>query len=276
MKKKHYLSRNEAELVAKEYNRDQLFLRLRSLALRLQDSNRCFTLSAEDLFYHTICSVDDIIEKTNDTEADEMLYCQDLWQELRCLFAEKIECDDADCRYAATLVVCATENILTIGNRARYSHQCNALIHSTKEADWDSRSRIEPMICDVLYEEEAFRSLQRWMCDYDRSENCLSDDITQRIEQLRKENPVQSIDDEDEIVTKLLPFFWNDRDEAESFLSRIHGQPDLATIEIIVELVKGRKMTICNKKQLWTILHDYNLYGSSTVNFSNLLAKRNK
>lgn len=274
MKKKHYLSESEAELVAKDYSRDQLYLRLRSLALRLQDSNRSFTLTAEDLFYHTIYSVDEIIDKTNDTEADEMLYCHDLWQELKCRFSDKIECDDADCKYAATLVVCATENILTIGNRARYSHQCNALMQSAKEADRDNRLQIEPMIRDVLYEAEAYGSLQRWMYDYEMSENYLSDDITQRIEQFRKDHPARGIDDEEEIVTKLLPFFWNESDEAESFLSRIHGQPDMAVIEVIVELHKGRKMIISSKKRLWTILHDHNLYRATSVNFSNLLSKR--
>jgi len=50
--------------------------------------------------------------------------------------------------------------------------------------------------------------------------------------------------------------------------------PVFATNQHIVELHKGRKMIISRKKRLWTILHDHNLYRSSSVNFSNLLSKR--
>ncbi len=235
-----------------------------------------FSLSGEDLLYHVTYSLDTLLELLAENEEEAVLYCRDLWQELRMHFAEQEECGEGDRNRAATLVVGTLANLLFIGNRARYWSVRDALVMGAREGDTELRERIEQTLTDVLYRDSVVHDLALWMQQYVSSDMCLSDEIATMVEDVRSAATLSGIDDQEEIVDKLKAYFWNDQDKAVTFLYRIHGQDDQTVIETIAEMVnhKPQQMQRKQKKGLWRILHDYGLYNASDVNFSNLLKDR--
>lgn len=276
MKRNHYLSRKEREAVGSEFGRNRLYLHLRTLAMQADAGAEYFSLSGEDLLYHVAYSLDSLLELLAEDEEEAVLYCRNLWQELRIHFAERVECGESDRHRAATLVVGTLANLLFIGNRARYWSVHDALVMGAREGDAEMRERMEQVLTDVLYRDSVAQDLELWMQQYVRDGMCLSDQIADIVENVRNAATLGGIDNQEEIVDKLKAFFWNDQDKAEAFLYRIHGQDDLTVIETIAEMVNHKpKQILCKqKKGLWTILHDHGLYNASTVNFSNLLKER--
>ncbi len=276
MKRKHYLSRKEEELVGSKCKGDYLFGQLRSLALRAERLSGCFSLSPSDLFYHVVCSLDSLVEKITDDEEDEMQYSRDLWQELRSHFAENVDCEEADVELAATLVVCTLYNLLIIGNRAKYDSVVKVLRRGAKEVADGQREQMEKIIDEVLYADKVAEGVRVWMVSYAASDVCLSDEIGSMIISEREVGGVSGVEDSEELVGKLKGYFWNDVGETEKFVNSIYGKDDFTVIDTISGLVNARrpKMLKKNKSALWRILHEYNIYQASQVNFSNQLMKK--
>lgn len=276
MKRNHYLSRREQDAVGSKFGRDKLYLHLRSLALQADAEAEYFSLSGEDLLYHATYSLDTMLELLVESEEEAVLYCRDLWQELRMHFAERVECGESDRRRAATLVVGTLANLLFIGNRARYWRQCDALVMGAREGDVEMRERMELVLTDVLYRDTVAHDLEVWMLQYAMADVCMSDEIAALVEKVRSTADLDGIDNQEEIIDKLKTYFWDDRDKAEAFIYKIHGKDDMMVIETIAEMANHKpKQILCKqKKGLWTILHDHGLYNASSVNFSNLLKQR--
>lgn len=71
-----------------------------------------------------------------------------------------------------------------------------------------------------------------------------------------------------EVISDLLPFFQNDRDALNDFLSEINGRQPQFVHEIINSFVrKNRLIKIGGKAKLWTVLNKHGLYTASERNF---------
>ena len=88
------------------------------------------------------------------------------------------------------------------------------------------------------------------------------------VEWLEKEQK-RVIDNRMEIVAKLTPIFYNDEAEADSFLSEIHGMKATQITDRVNQLVRERIISeMSRKRELWSVLHDYGLYGKSESNWN--------
>jgi len=277
MKKKHYLQKREEELVDSNCKDSRLYRNIRSLALRAEVLSDSFALSAADLYYHVLCSIDSLIMRMTDEEEDELEYCEDLWQELRSHFADNVECDEADHRLAATLIVCTLYNLLFIGDRAQYGSCYRLLRKTTKDSANEQRERIEGIIDEVLYKDGVSQELQEWMIGYASDDLCLSDKIANMILEFREASILSGMkEDADELVEELKEYFWNDKERTEKFVVDIHGQDDFTVIDEIAKRINAKppKMLKKNKAKLWRILNKYKLYQATQANFSNLLKNK--
>jgi len=272
MKRRHYLSKREREHVASEYCRNRLYKHLRPLAQRIDEHAEYFSLSPEDLFYHVVHTLDTLWGEMDDAE----LYCSGLWHELRGHFAENIDCGEPDLRLAATLVVSTTANLLLLDSRGSYWGEREALTSSTKEAAYELRETVEAIIEDTLFREEVATDLKIWLMEYKSDETCLSDVLSDKIQALREMTHLTGIENQEEVVEQLKPFFLGNKDWAEDFLMKIHAKDDPFVIEEIESRLKMKpmKMRIIHKSSLWKILHDNDLYHASSVNFSTMLKNR--
>lgn len=80
------------------------------------------------------------------------------------------------------------------------------------------------------------------------------------------------IDLQNEIVEKLLPIFWEDKNEAENFLFRIQGMRAKQITALVKELVAKNKISEMSKgRDLWKVLNDYELYSPSESNWNQQL-----
>lgn len=276
MKKKHYLSKKEEERIASKYSRNRLYCQLRPLALRVEELSQRFSLSAADLFYHVSFTLDTLLELATDEEGNVTDYCTNLWYELRSHFAEKIDCDDSDHELAASLVVCATSNVLVIGNRGRYWDVCDTFMQSMKMSAPELREKLESVIEDVMYEEDAYDRLHDWMVTYTIIDGCLSDKIADEIFKAREGEASSQIENADELVAKLKYWFWDDVDATNDFINRVYGRSDEVVISEIVRLFSSKPPKILkkNKKRLHEVLNGYKIYNATSVNFSNHLKEK--
>lgn len=81
-------------------------------------------------------------------------------------------------------------------------------------------------------------------------------------------------DDVTSIVKELLPVFYGDRLEAESFLKKIHGAKGPQITAIVNELLRERKISeISCYKTLWEILCRNGYYDKSLSNWNSQIKR---
>lgn len=270
MKKSHYLTRKEVDLLASKFARHTLFKGLKSLTLRVDGYSTSCSLSASDLFYFTLDSLDALFEAKGDDDEDELQYCRDLCFDLERHFQENSHFEGDDLKYAVTLIVCVVYNLLEISGDGRWWREINALREATKSYSAPCRENIEHAIVATLHDSSNSIPLRDWMLDYQRTSKCLSDDIKDAIEELREEGEVADIADEKILVEKLKPFCCGREDYARDFLKRIHGESDDIVIDCIVSYVRNKRMKVSNKSELWDILKK-DFYHKTLQTFSNKL-----
>jgi hypothetical protein len=77
------------------------------------------------------------------------------------------------------------------------------------------------------------------------------------------------IENRKEIVAKLRPIFYNDEEEANSFLSDILRMKATEITDRVNQLVSAHMISgMSRKRDLWSVLHEYGLYDKSESNWN--------
>lgn len=75
--------------------------------------------------------------------------------------------------------------------------------------------------------------------------------------------------DEEEVIQKLLHIFCGKRENAQAFLKDILGLKPTQITELVNQLVSERTISeISKKRDLWQVLHEYNIYPKSESNWN--------
>lgn len=278
MKKRHYLSLDEEEIVedlCKTNKSRSLYRIIDELAHRVETSlnSEIFSLSGADLVYYVIYCIDCLREIATDDELDiddEMAhYAKTLWDYWVSHFASNRDYSESDNKAAATLIVCTLENCLAIAHVWQNVRDC--LISTGRRSNGEYREKVENIIENILYKKDNCINLRIWMNEYLKGEKTLSDDIADAVEEYRKANNMKGLGFDEELITKLKPYFWEDESQTTEFIRSINGKSDTEIIEHIGALVRKRKINKRNKKGLHTILYNAKLYKAGHSNFSEQL-----
>lgn len=75
------------------------------------------------------------------------------------------------------------------------------------------------------------------------------------------DNGMKSEGDEDPVITRLMPIFYNDKEEVGKFLSRIKGVKPTEITATVTRLVReGKVSALSCKGDMWKIMYDAGLY----------------
>lgn len=75
------------------------------------------------------------------------------------------------------------------------------------------------------------------------------------------DNGMKSEGDEDPVITRLTPIFYNDKAEVRKFLSRIKGVKPTEITATVTRLVREKKVSALScKGDMWKIMYDAGLY----------------
>lgn len=81
-------------------------------------------------------------------------------------------------------------------------------------------------------------------------------------------------DEDNQIVERLLPIFYEEEDDAREFLNDIRGMKPTEITHHVRELVKGGTISdLSYHRDLWQVLHDYGLYDKSESNWNQQVGK---
>lgn len=194
MKREHYLSESERRAIDAKYGRDTLFgdvygaLKKVALQAMYERKGHQFLLAGEDLFYHVMYVIDQII---NEEDAKiQVSYATDLWQDTNMHILEVKEPEEAELNYATTLIVQSAYHLLSIGARFRYWDVCDALLSSINDNDPGNQDALEPIMHDKLWSQDVNDCIRQWFTDYMHAETFASDDMNLMLDAVVSDDPV--------------------------------------------------------------------------------------
>lgn len=277
MRKKNYLKKNTEEILDTKFGNHPLYQSLRSIAYQVNQMSEYFTLSAADLFYHSIFTIDTVQQMLAEKKRNELSrYANDLFFELLSHFTDRIECDKQDHQLAAMLVSCLARHLLFLTNRARYWTFYQNISNSTKKVNSELRLQIENIIEAVLYDNTTQQDeLIQWLSTYEKEEDCLSDTLYDLIANQEFQSGKEGPDKQNEIIEQLKGFFYNDAQETERYIHDIFNKKDMDVVNVTIKYLQSNKMTLSRgKSALHKILKEHHLYQAGYTNFSSQLKKK--
>lgn len=197
MKREHYLSESERRAIDAKYCRDTLFRDIygavKKVALQASYERKDFQflLVGEDLFYHVMYVLDQIIDEKD--AVMQVSYATDLWQDTNMHIMEVKEPEEAELNYATTMIVLCAYHVLSIGNRFKYWDVCDALLLSINDNDPRNQDALEPIMHDKLWPQDVYDSIRRWLADYMQAETYASDDMNQMLDDIESDDSVADL-----------------------------------------------------------------------------------
>lgn len=83
------------------------------------------------------------------------------------------------------------------------------------------------------------------------------------------EGDAQGADPSQQMVDRLMPFFYNDRKEVELFVRSVSGAKPMAVVDVVNKLIKAKKISDKScKRDLWKVMHEEGLYGPGESNWN--------
>lgn len=77
------------------------------------------------------------------------------------------------------------------------------------------------------------------------------------------------VDEMEELIEELAPMFFNDRDEARTFVRCIQGKKAPQITDTVNMWVRDKRISDLSRyRPLWQTLHDHNLYNKSESNWN--------
>jgi len=77
---------------------------------------------------------------------------------------------------------------------------------------------------------------------------------------------------EDDVVAKLKPIFWGNKDEARDFLRSIYNRGNKEITDTVVQRINEKKLSQDScKRNLWTILYENGLYSAKENNWGRMI-----
>lgn len=74
---------------------------------------------------------------------------------------------------------------------------------------------------------------------------------------------------QNEVVSRLTPIFFGNREDAQGFLASIRGMKPTQITERVNQLVAAGKISqLSRKRDLWTVLHDAGIYACTEANWN--------
>lgn len=193
MKREHYLSESERRAIDAKYSRDTLsrgiYDAVKKVALQASYERKAFQflLAGEDLFYHVMYVIDQIIS-VEDAKI-QVSYATDLWQDTNMHILEVKESEEAELNYATTMIALCAYHVLSIGNRFKYWDVCDALLMSINDNDPDNQDLLEPIMHDKLWPQDVYDGIRQWFTDYMQAETYASDDMNTMLDAVESEEP---------------------------------------------------------------------------------------
>ena len=173
MIKSHLWAESEIQEVGYKYQENLLYQSLRPIALKISPLTQV-SLSPEELFYHTLFSLDDL-------KGNQSFNCDMLWDELYDYLSQRCNAEE-EIENMASSVVMSVAYALSVLDPLKYYSEITALIYSlkgTKAVEMSQRLR-------VLENEDKNQDLKQWLSEYMNKDSYLSEEIEDLVNQIRK------------------------------------------------------------------------------------------
>lgn len=174
MRKSHLWAENEIQEVGYKYRDNLLLQSLRPIALKISPLTQV-SLSPEELFYHTLFSLDDL-------KGNQSFNCNMLWDELYDYLSQRCNAEE-EIENMASSVVMSVAYALSVLDHLKYYSEITTLVHSLKGTKTIEMSHL----LRVLENEENNQDLKQWLSDYMCEESYISEEIEELVNQIRKE-----------------------------------------------------------------------------------------
>lgn len=175
MRKSHLWEEREIQEVGYKYRDNPLYQSLRPIALKISQMTEV-SLSAEEFFYHTLFSLDDL-------KGNQTFNCDMLGDELYDYLSQRCNAEKKEIENMASSVVLSVAYVLSIIDHLKYYSEITALVHSLNGTKLIELSQQ----LSVLENEDKNHDLKQWLSDYMCEDSYLSEEIEELVNQIRKE-----------------------------------------------------------------------------------------
>lgn len=268
MENLHLLSRKERSSVESEYGRNILYRYLRGVCLEWEGKVSNFSLTGEDLFYQVIFSLDTI--RCCNEKLSGLDHCRYLWNEIVHYIDSRVVADESDKKNAASLVVAAVDNCLSIFDLDRYLDEIKLLKQRNEVCNGGSANVMQPMF-DSWYGKAKKEELNVWLSDYWDSDVFISDDIAQMLSEMRDETHNNEEENKrlEFMADELSKLFYDNKNDAMQYLSEIRGLPSSQIHEITNRYYGERKISDINTKgKIFKIINEGGLIKETLSNWN--------
>lgn len=182
MAKVHLWTKSETSEVEHEYQDNVLLKFLRSVALEWSSCAKEFSLTAAELFYNVIYSLDQL---KGTIEKDERItYCHQLWDEVYERITEQSSADEQELKNAASLVAVTTGQCLCAIDRLFFFDEIMALFTCS---EMRNRGLGQKMLIGLkpIVDENRNKAVKAWLSGYMKGMTFISDEIEDLMRNLR-------------------------------------------------------------------------------------------
>lgn len=176
-------SRNEIAAIESAHADHVLLRLLKGLTREWPRQDQQFALSAADAFYLTMYAID-MLRGMADA-GERMTYCEGLWKENYSYLAENVDAEKQDIYDAASLVTGIVSACLFALNPWHFMAESQAAQSPLDVFVIGQRQRLQQLLSPFV-KGGGNVELKKWLNEYWTSELCLSDDIEDSVQVLRK------------------------------------------------------------------------------------------
>lgn len=180
MSKRHLWDGNEIQEVGSKFGDNVLCKFLRPITLEWARKANLFSLSCEELFYHTLYSLDKLRGEKDLTNRIE--YCATLRNEMLDYLSQQCEGEANDLENIASLVALTVAHVLSAIDYWKYHSEIMALCKTSSGGE--SREMCQKLM--KFEDEDVNEELRQWLVSYIEGDSFMSDEIENLVNQIRE------------------------------------------------------------------------------------------
>lgn len=267
MENQHLLSKSERHLIESKYKIEPLYRALRDVVYEWEKRTNNFSLSAEELFYHTLYSID-LLRDADDKNA-RIETCRSLWNEIYYhIKNHTINADEKDMRNASSIVVCSVDYSLMVIDIDMFLDDIMILKKSCQTNNEGSIHNIENLF-ESWFIPIKRRSLKEWLVAYWESKDWISDDINELVANIGDKNGSLKEENFKTIAQELSPLFYNNKVETANYLNKIKDLQPRQIHEVTNDYYEKRIISCKGtKSKLGNILISHNILHETLSNWN--------
>lgn len=267
MENQHLLSKNERSIIESKYRAESLFRALRDVVCEWERNTNDFSLSVEDLFYHTLYTID--ILRCAEDKNERIDTCNSLWNEMYCHIKNNtINADEKDMRNASSIVISSVDYSLMIIDMNMFLDEM-LVLKKSNETNNEGSIKLMEQLFKSWFVPIKRESLEEWLRNYWQSKVYISNDIHEMIDDIRNKDISVPENNMITIAKEISPLFYNDLNQAISYVEEINGLPSSQIHEITNKYLKNNIIScVKSKTKLAKILISHDLLHETISNWN--------